>query len=124
MVGGDIIEIDKSAVIYWFCIYIQEECNVKEITKNVRNGIVYVWTNKRKIEGENNRIIKNNNSYIRNTHILIHGNNNILIFGENSNICGLSVLITGNENIIEIGKNVVINASTIQPTVINAVGGG
>lgn len=96
---------------------------MKEWIRKVRNGIVYVWKNKRKIEGENNRIIKNNNSYIRNTHISIHGNNNTLIFGENSNICGLRVLITGNENIIEIGKNVVINASTIQPTVINAVGG-
>ncbi len=97
---------------------------MKEIAKKVRNEIVYVWKNKRKIEGENNRIIRTDDSYIRNTHILMYGNNNTLILGENSNICGLRILIIGNRNIIEFGKNVIINASIIQPTVINAVGEG
>ena len=36
---------------------------------------------------------------------------------------GLHILIEGDNNIIEFGDHVTVNASKIQPTVINAVGG-
>lgn len=97
---------------------------MKKIISRVRNEILYnIEKNKRKIKGKNNKINRNSNSYIKNTNISIYGNNNVVNFGENCNICGLRILIIGNDNIIDFGKDVEVNASTIQPTVINASGG-
>lgn len=97
---------------------------MKKIINRMRNIIVYILEkNKRKNKGENNHIYRTNDSYIRNTQISILGNDNTVIFGENCDIRGLKILIMGNGNIIEFGKDVAVNASTIKPTVINAVGG-
>lgn len=65
----------------------------------------------------------NSSSYIRNTHISIRGNNNTVDIGEGCNIVGLRMLIIGENNLVCFKKGVTINASTTQPTVINALGG-
>lgn len=97
---------------------------MKKIICRARNQIVYfLESNKRKNKGKNNHINRTGNSYIRNTYISIYGNNNTVTFDEHCNICGLRMLILGNDNTIEFGKDVVVNASSNQPTVINAVGG-
>ena len=90
--------------------------------KRIRNAIVYKTKNKIDLQGVNNCINKNSTSCITNTHITMQGNNNTVIFGDDCNISGLRVLILGDGNIIEFGKRVTVNASAIQPTVINAVG--
>lgn len=97
----------------------------KIIFKKVRNIICLhiVGKNKMRRKGKNNFININDSSYIRNTHIIIRGNNNTVIIGNNCNIFGLRILITENDNVIEIGSEVTINASTFQPTVVNALGG-
>ncbi len=73
--------------------------------------------------GKNNKLIKKGTVLFRNTKIVVKGKNNKIIFGKNCNIKGLRVLILGDSNLIDIGNDVVINASKIQPTIINAVGG-
>ncbi len=60
---------------------------------------------------------------IRNARINVQVNNNKMIFEENCDINGLRILILGDKNIIKIGKSLIINASSSQPTIINAVGG-
>ncbi|WP_242367899.1 hypothetical protein [Lactobacillus intestinalis] len=82
-----------------------------------------IFTSKIKIGGKNNLIKKDPELFIRNTKISIYGNNNKLIFKRNCDINGLRILILGDNNIIEFGENVVVNASNLQPTIINAVGG-
>jgi len=98
---------------------------IKSSLKKFRNKICYYVTGRNKIrtKGSNNQIIKNDSSYIRNTHISIEGNNNTIFFCDNCNIAGLRILIIGDDNLIEFGEGVTVNASTFQPTVINAVGG-
>lgn len=88
----------------------------------IRNKLNF-YLIKKKIKGRNNHIEKDDSCIIRNTHILVQGNNNTIIFGNNCNISGLRILIVGDNNLIEFEKKVTINASTYQPTVINAVGG-
>lgn len=96
---------------------------MKDIIKRIRNIIVYKMKNSINLGGGSNCIAKNATSYIKNTYIQIQGNNNLIFFDEDCNISGLRVLIIGNGNIIKFGKGVTVNASKIQPTVINAVGG-
>lgn len=93
--------------------------------KKLRNKVYFhiIGKNEIKIRGKNNCIKRDDSSYIKNTCISICGNNNVIIFGNNCNISGLKILVMGDDNLIEFGKEVRINASTFQPTVINAVGG-
>lgn len=82
--------------------------------------------------GHNKFIKKGTNNYIRasryvvfnNCRILVKGSNNTIIFEEGCTLRGLNVLIVGVGNFISFGKHTVVNASKVQPTVINCVGGG
>ena len=61
-------------------------------------------------------------SKLRQCHIKIKGRNNTLTIGDKCSFTGMRILITGDNNTIEIKNRVIINASKIQPTVINATG--
>ena len=97
---------------------------IKKI-KRFRNKMYYyiLGKNKIKIKGHKNYINKNDSSYIKNTHILIYGNNNNITFHDDCTVAGLRILIIGDNNLIEFGKGTRVNASTFQPTVMNALGG-
>ncbi len=86
---------------------------------------IYIFKGNKIVKTGNNNIIDINKKCIKikNTNIKIQGSNNKIIFGENCNITGLHILIIGNNNRILIGNNVTINASKLQPTIINAIGG-
>ena len=94
---------------------------ILRIIKDIKN--YYFGGNVFKNNGKNNKIVRNMTVNFLNTEIIFSGNNNTIKFGNNCNIFGLRVLLEGDNNEIMIGNNVGINASKIQPTVINAVGG-
>lgn len=99
---------------------------MKLFFKKMRNTLyyyTYLGGNKIKIKGYNNHINKNDTSYIKNTHISVLGNNNTITFNNYCQMSGLRILIIGDNNLIEFGKGACVNASTFQPTTINAVGG-
>lgn len=62
-------------------------------------------------------------SKLRQCHIKIKGENNTLTIGNKCSLRGMHILIIGDNNVIDIKNNVSINASNIQPTIINAAGG-
>lgn len=98
---------------------------IKSFLKRIRNimYLLILGRNKIKKAGKNNQVNVNSSSYLKNTHISISGNNNTVDIGEECNITGLRMLIVGENNLVCFKKGVIINASTNQPTVINAVGG-
>ena len=93
-----------------------------KIIRNFFNLYLRMGKNKFKVKGTGNKITKDLSSNIRYTQIVIHGKNNQVLIGKNCKITGLRILIEGNNNTIMIGDRSVINASAIQPTIINAFG--
>lgn len=94
--------------------------------KNLRkiyNRFVYKLNSKIKIKGRKNIIKTNNTCYIKNLEVSIYGNNNKIVFGNNCKITGVKITILGDNNVIQVGDNVIINASLVQPAILNAVGG-
>lgn len=91
---------------------------------NIRNIIFRIFYNNNfHKKGKNNNIIFDVSSLFKCTKINITGNNNTIVFGKNCRISGLSILINGNNNKIILGDSVIINASKLQPTIINAING-
>lgn len=110
-------------------------CNLKRYVKRhyytrkfydymlkLKNIYYYHSGNKISIE-KGNKIIKDSSLYLRDSRIIIKGKGNMIKIGSNCNIRGLRVLMYGNNNGLEIGNRIIINASKIQPTVINVIGG-
>lgn len=99
--------------------------SIRTIYKRLRSFLSKKFCHNRfKKRGYNNRIVIAKYCYFNHCEITVKGTNNIVSFGENCYMRGLKVLIIGDGNIISFGKNVIVNASSIQPTIINSVGGG
>lgn len=75
------------------------------------------------LNGKNNKILRSRTSKFTDTIITVCGNNNVISFGENCSMRGLRILIDGDHNRIKIGNGVVVNANSVKPTVVNAIGG-
>ena len=73
-------------------------------------------------QGDNNLVRIGADSKLQNCNLHFQGNRNVVSFGTDCDIRGMHMLILGDGNVIDIGNKVTINASPIQPTVINAVG--
>ena len=95
----------------------------KYYLKLFRNKINFYFGGNKFLKTSSSSIDYGENSRFRNCCITVHGKNNKVIFGNECNMCGLHILIEGDNNTIEFGDKVTVNASKIQPTVINAVGG-
>lgn len=63
------------------------------------------------------------NCKLYNCRFSIKGNNNKLIIKDNCCLRGLRIMLEGNNNTVIIGSGTIVNASKIQPTIINAVEG-
>lgn len=74
-------------------------------------------------KGANNHIRLSRYVLFHNCKIFITGSNNTIIFDEGCTLHGLNIFVYGVGNLISFGRNVVVNASPVQPTVINCVGG-
>lgn len=96
---------------------------VKYYAKLVRNRLEFYFGHNKFQIAKSNAITYGKNSRFRYCKVIVHGNNNNVLFGRNCNFQGLHILIEGNNNTIEFGDCVTVNASKIQPTVINAIGG-
>lgn len=76
---------------------------------------------KLKFGGGHSNIVKHDfTSKIKKCSIKIDGKNNRVLISEGCSLVGVRMLLTGDNNEIIFGKDVVVNASFIQPTVINA----
>lgn len=62
-------------------------------------------------------------SKIQNCNIQIFGKNNRVSIAKGCSLVGVRMLLTGDNNEILFGKGVIVNASSVQPTVINACHG-
>ena len=80
----------------------------------------WFWGNHFNINGPNSAIKSAKNCYFMNSTILINGRNNTVIFEENGVYKGLHIFISGDNNFVRFGKGTIVNASKVQPTVINA----
>lgn len=96
---------------------------LKKIYNFISCNLRIVGKNRFKIKGKNNKFEKDLSSTIKYTQIIINGNNNRVIIGKECEISGLRILVKGDNNTIILGQRSVINASNIQPTIINAFGG-
>lgn len=101
-------------------IFFIRKCYYKYL--KVKNAIYYFSRNKISI-AKGNKIIKNPDLCLKDSRIIIKGKGNTIIIGSNCNITGLRVLMYGNNNFLQIGNGMTINASKVQPTVINVIGG-
>ena len=79
--------------------------------------------NKFRVEKKYNSIILGKNTQFKYCDVIVRGKNNSVIFGDHCCMTGLHILIEGENNTIKFGNSVIVNASRIQPTVINAIGG-
>ena len=97
---------------------------IKHFLQRVRNKLLFCFGDNRFIKsGTTNSIIFGENNRFKHCKVVDHGNNNKVVFGKLCNMSGLHILIEGENNLIEFGDRVKVNASSIQPTVINALGG-
>lgn len=96
---------------------------IKKTLKKFRNKYDFYFGHNRFVKEKGNRISYGNNCRFINCNVVIHGKNNSIEFGNDCNLNGLRILIEGENNIIVLGNGVVVNASKIKPTVINALGG-
>ena len=80
----------------------------------------WFWGNHFNIKGQNSIIKSAENCYFINSTVFINGRNNTIIFEDNGVYKGLHILINGDNNFIRFGKGTIVNASKVQPTVINA----
>lgn len=94
---------------------------IKNIIKKIQEK--YFKHNKFRIDKKYNNILLGKNTHFKYCNVTVLGKNNNIIFGDNCNMCGLCILIEGENNTIKFGDSVIVNASHIQPTVINAIGG-
>ena len=92
-----------------------------KIAKKMRNKILQVFYCKKKIKGKNNVIHCNSDVWMKYCSFIINGDNNKVEIGKKCCFTGLRILIEGNGCSIIFGDNVIVNASKIQPTVINAI---
>lgn len=90
--------------------------------KKIRNILDFYFKNQFLIKDHFFLIKFDYSSRIRNCSFRIKGNNNQIVIGNNCNFSGLCILIEGNNCQISFGNNVIVNASKVQPTVINAIG--
>ena len=97
----------------------------KDVVKRLRNLYNFYFSHNsfRKVGGSDNIIKYGKNCRFRDCHVYVRGNHNSVIFSENCNMMGLNILIEGDNNSIIFGKGVIVNASKVQPTVMNALGG-
>lgn len=96
---------------------------LKNIAKKVRNKYEFIFCHNKFVKGKQNSIHFGNNTRFKHCNVIVHGANNKVIFGNNCYMTGLRILIEGENNTIEFGEGVLVNASSGQPTVINALGG-
>lgn len=95
----------------------------KNKLKKIRNILLfYIGKNKMIIRGDN-IVERDFSSKIQNCHIRIIGNNNKLVISNECSLNGVRMLLQGDNNEIILGRGVHINASPLQPTVINACNG-
>lgn len=101
----------------------QTDSKVKLFIRGIRNKFEFYLCHNVFRKTKSSAISIGKNSRFRYCTITVYGENNNIIFGNNCNMHGLNILIKGNNNTIEFCDNVTVNASRIQPTVINAIGG-
>ena len=97
--------------------------NKRVYLRFIKNKLLFYFGNNTFNIQRENEVDYGINNRFQYCDIIVHGNNNRVIFGHNCNYVGLHILIEGDNNTIEFGNNVTINASKLQPTVINAFGG-
>lgn len=95
--------------------------NKLKIIRNIL--LLYFGKNKTIIRGGGNIVERDFSSKIQNCCIRITGNNNKLVISNGCSLNGVRMLLQGDNNEIVLEKGVHINASPLQPTVINACNG-
>ena len=96
----------------------------KNKLKRIGNILLfYFGKNKIIIRGRGNVVERDFSSKIQNCRIRIIGNNNKLVISNGCSLNGVRMLLQGDNNEIILGRGVHINASPLQPTVINACNG-
>lgn len=96
---------------------------IKNIVKQIRNKFdFYFGHNKFRISKDND-VVFGKNARFRCCKMIVLGKGNKITFGNDCDMNGLCILVEGEKNTIEFGDNVSVNASSVQPTVINAIGG-
>lgn len=96
----------------------------KNKLKRIRNILLfYFGKNKIIIRRGGNVVERDFSSKIQNCRIRIIGSNNKLVISNGCSLNGVRMLLQGNNNEIILGRGVHINASPLQPTVINACNG-
>lgn len=101
----------------------QIKSKIINLLKYIRNRRDYLLSVKISAKGKSNIISIHKLSRLRNSRILVKGDNNKVIIEEGCAISGLRMYLEGDGNTIKIGRNTIINASKLQPTIINAAGG-
>lgn len=89
----------------------------------IKNKFDFYLKNKIIIKGKKSIIERTSSSKLKSCCIEVYGDNNRIVIGDKCCFSGLRILIIGDNCSITFGKNVRVNASKIQPTVINAIDG-
>ena len=95
----------------------------KDRLKRIRNILLFYFGKNKIIIRGANIVERDFSSKIQNCRIRIIGNNNRLFISNECSLNGVHMLLQGDNNEIILGRGVHINASPLQPTVINACNG-